>query len=190
MKTYCWNGGIYPRILNLGTRWRWVVNFRPRPLYPRVKSPRYPLDRRLGPQSRSGLGSEVKKIPHWSHRELNSGSSARRLATILTELPRFIFNNGTVQWELTVIPTPTERPAVRTIPYNLNTIPRIQVVMSWLSTTPLHGATAQKTTTWFFIAANTSNLATMMQYNRHISQTRHYPTVNQKKKKVSGRSFL
>jgi hypothetical protein len=37
-------------ILDLGTRWRWVVSFMPRPLYPR-----YPLDRRLGgPKSRSG----------------------------------------------------------------------------------------------------------------------------------------
>jgi hypothetical protein len=43
-------GGIAPRILDLGTRRRWVASFAPRPLYPR-----YPLDRRLGgPQSRSG----------------------------------------------------------------------------------------------------------------------------------------
>jgi hypothetical protein len=42
-------------ILVLGTRWRWVVSFTPRPLYSRGKSPRYPLDRRLdGPQSRYG----------------------------------------------------------------------------------------------------------------------------------------
>jgi hypothetical protein len=31
-------GGIAPRI-NLGTRWRWVLNFTPRPLYPAVKTP-------------------------------------------------------------------------------------------------------------------------------------------------------
>jgi hypothetical protein len=38
-----------------------VVNFTPRPLYPRGKSPRYPLDRRLdGPQSRSGRFGEEK----------------------------------------------------------------------------------------------------------------------------------
>ena len=30
-----WNRGIAPLILNLGTRWRRVVNFTPRPLYPR-----------------------------------------------------------------------------------------------------------------------------------------------------------
>jgi len=34
--------------LDLGTRWKWVVSFTPRPLYPCRKSPRYPLDRRLG----------------------------------------------------------------------------------------------------------------------------------------------
>jgi hypothetical protein len=59
MKTYCGSGGIVPQILDLGTRWRWVVSFMPRPLYPRGKSPWYPLDRRLGgPQSRSGRDGE------------------------------------------------------------------------------------------------------------------------------------
>jgi hypothetical protein len=46
---------------DLGTRWRWVVSFRLRPLCPQGKSPWYPLDMRLGgPQSRSGRGSEEK----------------------------------------------------------------------------------------------------------------------------------
>jgi len=35
---------IAPLFLSLGTSWRWVDSFTPRPLYP----PRYPLDRRLG----------------------------------------------------------------------------------------------------------------------------------------------
>jgi hypothetical protein len=49
--------GIAPRILYLGTGWRWVVSFTPRLLYPSGKSPCCPLDRRLaGPQSRSGRG--------------------------------------------------------------------------------------------------------------------------------------
>jgi hypothetical protein len=39
---------IDPHFLDLGTSWRWVVSFTPRPLYPYGKSPRYPLDRRLG----------------------------------------------------------------------------------------------------------------------------------------------
>jgi hypothetical protein len=61
MKTYWGIGGIVPRILDLGTRWRWVVSFTPRPLYPQGKSPLYPLDRRLGgPQSLSGRSGEEK----------------------------------------------------------------------------------------------------------------------------------
>jgi len=28
MKTYCGSGGRAPRILNLDTRWRWVVSYR------------------------------------------------------------------------------------------------------------------------------------------------------------------
>jgi hypothetical protein len=47
MKTY-WGS-------DLGTRWRWVVIFTPRPLYPQGKSPWYPLG---GAQSRSGHGGE------------------------------------------------------------------------------------------------------------------------------------
>jgi len=47
--------------LNLGARWRRVVSFTAQPHYPRVKIPRYLLDRRLGePLSRSGRGGEVK----------------------------------------------------------------------------------------------------------------------------------
>jgi hypothetical protein len=50
---------IGPYFLDLGTSWRWVVSFTLRLLYPRGKSPRYPLDRRLGgPQSRSGVRGE------------------------------------------------------------------------------------------------------------------------------------
>jgi hypothetical protein len=46
------SGGIAPRILDLGTRWRWVVSFTALPLYPQGKRTWYPLDRRLGgPQS-------------------------------------------------------------------------------------------------------------------------------------------
>jgi hypothetical protein len=61
MKTYWGSGGIAPRSLDLGTRWRWVISFTPQPLYPQGKSPWYPLDRRLGgPQSRSGQGGKEK----------------------------------------------------------------------------------------------------------------------------------
>jgi len=48
---------------------------------PRGKSPRYPLDRRLGgPQSRSGRGGEVKN-PY-------PGRPARKLVTTMTDVPR------------------------------------------------------------------------------------------------------
>jgi hypothetical protein len=61
MEVYWGNGSIYPPFLDLGIRWRSVVSFTPRPLYPQRKSPWYLLDRRLGrPQSRSGLGGEEK----------------------------------------------------------------------------------------------------------------------------------
>jgi hypothetical protein len=61
MKAYWGSGGIAPRILNLGTRWRWVVSFTPRPLYPQGKNASYSSDGRLdGPQSRSGRGGEEK----------------------------------------------------------------------------------------------------------------------------------
>jgi hypothetical protein len=60
MKKYCGNRGIAPLILNLGNRWKWLVSFTPRPLYPQGKSPWHPLDRRLmGP--RAVLEAVVKK---------------------------------------------------------------------------------------------------------------------------------
>jgi hypothetical protein len=61
MKAYGGSGCIDLRILDLGTSWRWMVSFTPRPLYPLGKSPRYPLDRRLdGPHSRSVRRGEEK----------------------------------------------------------------------------------------------------------------------------------
>jgi hypothetical protein len=61
MNAYWGSEGIAPRILDLCTRWRWVVSFTPRPTYPQGKSSWYPLDRRLGgPHSRSGRGGEEK----------------------------------------------------------------------------------------------------------------------------------
>jgi hypothetical protein len=51
------SGCIEPRLLDLGTSWRRVVSFTPRPLYSGGKSPQYQLDRRLGgPHCRSGHG--------------------------------------------------------------------------------------------------------------------------------------
>jgi hypothetical protein len=59
IKAYWGSGGISPRILDLGTRWRWVVRFMPWPLYPQGKNPWYPMNMRLGGlQSWSGHGGE------------------------------------------------------------------------------------------------------------------------------------
>jgi hypothetical protein len=61
MKTYWGSGGISPRILEFGTRWKWVVSFTPWSLYPQGKSPCFPLDSSVGgPQSCSGCGDEEK----------------------------------------------------------------------------------------------------------------------------------
>jgi hypothetical protein len=48
MKAYWGNEGTAPRILDLSTRWRWVVSFTPRTLYSQGKSPWCTLGRRLG----------------------------------------------------------------------------------------------------------------------------------------------
>jgi hypothetical protein len=70
MKLYLGNGGIAPRIHNPDDRWRWVVSFTPRSLYPQGKSPWYPPDRRLcGFHSYSE--AVVKKKILSCHRESN-----------------------------------------------------------------------------------------------------------------------
>jgi hypothetical protein len=74
MKAYWESRGIAPRILYLGTLMEVSGQLHAPTALLRVKSPRYPLDRRLGgPQSRSGRGSEEKKIPNLC-RDSNSRS--------------------------------------------------------------------------------------------------------------------
>jgi len=61
MKSYWGSGGIPPRVLDVGTRRRWVASFTPRLLHPQEKISWYPLDRRLGgPQSRYKRGNGEK----------------------------------------------------------------------------------------------------------------------------------
>jgi len=67
------SGGKIPLILNLGTRWKWMVYFVPQPLYSCKEVPCHPLNRQLGgPQSQSRLfGKEtdllslLKTEPHF-----------------------------------------------------------------------------------------------------------------------------
>jgi hypothetical protein len=59
------------------TRWRWMVSFTPRLLYPQGKSTQYPLDRRLDePQSRPGRGGEEKIPPRDNFNTLKSNGCA------------------------------------------------------------------------------------------------------------------
>jgi hypothetical protein len=68
-----------------------VVSLTARPVYPRVKEPYTPLERRLGgPQSRSGLGGEEKII--LSCRESSPGRPTHSLVTISIELPQLLRN--------------------------------------------------------------------------------------------------
>jgi hypothetical protein len=69
MKTY-WGGGIATRILDLGTRWRWVVSFTHLPPYPQGKSLWYPLDGRLV-APRAVLNAMVRKTIPSPRRESN-----------------------------------------------------------------------------------------------------------------------
>jgi hypothetical protein len=59
------SGDIGPPFSTLGTRWRWVVSFTLRPLYPRGKGPMFSLCGRLaGHQSRYGrYGKENIFLP-------------------------------------------------------------------------------------------------------------------------------
>jgi hypothetical protein len=57
--------------LNLGTSWKWVVSFTPRPLYLSGKSFRYPLDRRLGGRQESAWTTWGRENP-WLYRDSNS----------------------------------------------------------------------------------------------------------------------
>jgi hypothetical protein len=75
--------------LDLGTRWRRVVSFTPLPLYPRKKSPRYPLDRRLGGlQSRSGRCGEEKNLALQGIEPEPSSPSLYRLSYDLVEIEK------------------------------------------------------------------------------------------------------
>jgi len=55
------SGPVAPRLINIGTTWRWQVTFMPRPFYFQGICPRYPFGRKLcGSQSRYGHCSEEK----------------------------------------------------------------------------------------------------------------------------------
>jgi hypothetical protein len=89
MKTYWGIEGIAPCILDLGTRWRWVVSLTPRPLYPRERAPgTHWIGGWVGP--RAGLDGVVKrKIP-----------SPRRESNPRTPIVQPVAQRGT-DWAIT-----------------------------------------------------------------------------------------
>jgi hypothetical protein len=90
------SGGIVPRILNLGTGWRWVVSFIRPPLYPHGRSPWHPLDRRLDvSHNRSGRG--VKKKNSKSLPGLEPPIIQPLSQPHIAELSRLQFHIGTVE---------------------------------------------------------------------------------------------
>jgi hypothetical protein len=99
MKTYWGSECIAPRILDLGTKWRWVVSFMLLPFYPQRESPWYPLDRRLGgPHIRSGRGGEDKNSQPLPGLELPIIQSvAQRCTTEISRLLYVILNDDDME---------------------------------------------------------------------------------------------
>jgi hypothetical protein len=87
------SGDIAPCTLDLGTRWRWVVNFTPRPLYPREKAPcTHWIGSFVVPQSRSGHGAEEKNSQPLPTLEPPIIQPVAQRYT--TELPRLLGQNN------------------------------------------------------------------------------------------------
>ena len=87
MKAYKGNGGIAPLILNLGSKCRYEANFTHLPFCPRGKSPRYPLNGRLGGGPRPVLNVLLKRSVA-SAGIRTPDSPVRRLLTVLITLNR------------------------------------------------------------------------------------------------------
>jgi hypothetical protein len=85
------SGSTDPHLPDLGTSWRWVVSFTPRPLYLRGKSPRYPLDRRLGGYQNLSERRGEERIPDFNGtRTPTVRSSSPQPVAIPTELSRLL----------------------------------------------------------------------------------------------------
>jgi hypothetical protein len=83
------SGDIARRILNLGTRWRWLASFTPQALYPGERAPgTHWIGGWVGP--RAGLNAVAKRNNTYHYRESKPGRPAHSSATILPELPRLL----------------------------------------------------------------------------------------------------
>jgi hypothetical protein len=87
-------------ILDLGTRWRWVVSLAPRTLYPRGNRPRYLLDWRLrGPRAGLDVVEEIKSCScrdSYPGRRANSPQLSRLLNILWHARCRSTVNSGNV----------------------------------------------------------------------------------------------
>jgi hypothetical protein len=129
MKMYLASWGITPHILNLGTRWKWMVSFTPRPSYPRRWISWYPVDRRLGAtQSRPGRGGEEKNL--CPCRESNSNSIVIVIIIIILQgicqsrpVPAQNFNFWTYEsiWTFSRTPWTGDQPDARPLHTQNNT---------------------------------------------------------------------
>jgi len=74
MTAYRGSGGIAPLILKLGARWRWVVNFTPRPLHDLERTP-VNIEQAAGwaPESVWTFCRSDKFFPYW---DSNPGPSS------------------------------------------------------------------------------------------------------------------
>jgi hypothetical protein len=83
-------------VLDLVTKWRWVVSFTPLPLYPGGNWRRYPLDRKLGgPQSRYRRYREEKNLAPAGIRTPAVQPVARRYADWAIPTPNNVQSNKT-----------------------------------------------------------------------------------------------
>jgi hypothetical protein len=89
-----WDWNYSSTFLDFGTRWKWVVSFMPRPLYPRGRSPRYQLDRRLGGlQSRFGPCAREKNLATAGNKTPTVQPLALPITTELSRLQRYLYSN-------------------------------------------------------------------------------------------------
>jgi hypothetical protein len=91
IKEYGRSGSIYPRIFDLRTSLRWIVSFRPRPLYPRGKSYLHTLNRSLvRPHNGYGRSGENKNLVPAETRASNPWQFSPypvAITTALSQLP-------------------------------------------------------------------------------------------------------
>jgi hypothetical protein len=91
VKAYGGSWGIGSLSLNIGIGCKWVIRLSLWPLYPRLNSHLYLLDRKLGgPHSRSGRFGEDNILPLPGIKPLLLSRLVLSLVIVLTELPRLL----------------------------------------------------------------------------------------------------